>query len=130
MIYIKKGGLDLIQNEPTIYKRGISKKFNLNLTILDQIKKKKSQKKKVNSKDQNNTCLYKSIYLKEIFKNKKIIFNFQKKGKILTKKNFFIVFLTDKFLNKIDLISGEISHTIGLRTPPKKIEKSDKTFKK
>jgi hypothetical protein len=130
MIYIKKGSLDLIQNEPTIYKRGISKKYNLNLKILDQITKKKSPKKKVQSKIQNNTCLYKSINLKEIFKNKKIIFNFQKKGKILTKKNFFIVFLTDKFLNKIDIISGEISHTIGLYTPPKKLKKSDKTFKK
>jgi len=130
MIDIKKSCLDLIQNKPIIYKREIPKKFNLKQRILEKITKKKLQKKKVKFKIQNNTYLYKSIYLKEIFKSKKIIFIFQKKKKILTKKKFFFFFLTDKFLNKIDLISGEISHTIGLRTPPKKIEKSDKTFKK
>lgn len=77
MIDIKKGSLDLIQNKPIIYKREIPKKFNLKLKILDQITKKKITKKK--SKIQNNTCLYKSIYLIEIFKNKKIIFNFKKR---------------------------------------------------
>ena len=130
MIDIKKGSLDLIQNKPLIYKREIPKKFNLNQKILHKITKKKLQKKKVTFKIQSKTCLYKSIYLKEIFKNEKIIFNFQKKGKILTKNFFFIVFLTDEFLNKIDLISGEISHTIGLHGHQKKNKKSDKTFKK